>query len=56
MRAGLSSWVGSAELGEVPGCSGSGSGRVQVAWRVVGEGGVLGCCTGGDGGNLFDRG
>ena len=66
-RASLSGWVGSCEGDEVPGVGGVGNGnngkgegqglgRVGVAWRVVGEGGVLGCLGGsgsGDGGELF---
>lgn len=50
MRAGLSGWVGSAEV------DGEGEGRVRVAWRVVGEGGsLLGVCGegGGDGREVF---
>lgn len=48
--------MGSCEGDEIPGVSGEGKGlgRVGVAWRVVGEGGVLGCLGGsGDGGDLF---
>lgn len=50
--------MGSCEGDEVPGVEGvgQGNGRVGVAWRVVGEGGVLGCLGGsgsGDGGDLF---
>jgi ribonuclease P/MRP protein subunit POP8 len=50
VRAAVSGWVGSCE-GEDVG-EGEGGGRVQVAWRVVGEScGVLGLA--GDGGDVF---
>ncbi|KAL6708291.1 hypothetical protein ACN47E_003215 [Coniothyrium glycines] len=55
VRAGLSNWTGGCEAGDVPGVAavrGSG-GRVQVAWRVVGESAVLLGVVGGDGMALF---
>ena len=51
LRAGVSSWVGSCEGEDVPGCEGMG--RVKVAWRVKGESAVLGGIVGGDGMEMF---
>ena len=49
-RAALSGWVGGCDAGSLPGVRETG--RVNVAWRVVGEGGSLGLLRG-DGGELF---
>ncbi|KAF1844944.1 uncharacterized protein K460DRAFT_100776 [Cucurbitaria berberidis CBS 394.84] len=52
VRASLSGWIGSCEAGHVPDLQESG--KVKVAWRVVGEAGVLGVLGGsGDGADLF---
>ncbi|KAF2855121.1 hypothetical protein T440DRAFT_539235 [Plenodomus tracheiphilus IPT5] len=54
VRASLSSWVGNVEADDVPGLRGQGGGKVRVAWRILGEAGVLGGLGGmGDGGDLF---
>lgn len=49
-RAGLSGWIGGCDAGSVPGVKEGG--RVNVAWRVVAEGGSLGLLRG-DGEELF---
>ncbi|KAF1926860.1 uncharacterized protein M421DRAFT_6763 [Didymella exigua CBS 183.55] len=43
-RAGLSGWIGGCDSGSVPGVKEGG--RVNVAWRVVAEGGSLGLLRG----------
>ncbi|KAF3041544.1 hypothetical protein E8E12_006861 [Didymella heteroderae] len=43
-RAGLSNWIGSCDAGSVPGVKEGG--RVNVAWRVIAEGGSLGLLRG----------
>ncbi|KAJ8113530.1 hypothetical protein OPT61_g4364 [Boeremia exigua] len=43
-RAGLSGWIGGCDAGSVPGVQEGG--RVNVAWRVVAEGGSLGLIRG----------
>jgi ribonuclease P/MRP protein subunit POP8 len=43
-RAGLSGWIGGCDAGSVPGVKDGG--RVNVAWRVVAEGGSLGLLSG----------
>lgn len=50
MRAGLGSWVGSCDVGDVLGAQTRGE-KTQVGWRVVGESSVLGSVggVGGDG-------
>lgn len=50
VQAGLAGWVGGVEGGLVPGFEEGKGGKVQVAWRVVGRGGVLGR---GDGRGVF---
>ncbi|CAN9348606.1 unnamed protein product [Alternaria sp. RS040] len=53
-RASLSGWVGTCDGEDIPGVEGGMGVKVGVAWRVVGEGGVLGgITTGGDGMDLF---
>lgn len=51
-RAALSGWVGGCDAGSVPGVNEAG--RVNVAWRVVGEGGSLGLLRG-SGGEMFEE-
>lgn len=43
-RAGLSGWIGGYDAGSIPGVKEGG--RVNVAWRVVAEGGSLGLLRG----------
>lgn len=43
-RAGLSGWIGGCDTGSIPGVKEGG--RVNVAWRVVTEGGSLGLLRG----------